>query len=151
MIYCCTNEECLWFGEGYTLPEACPRCGQALEVRREEELTGDEWCRLGLYWTESEPADEEKALACFRRSAGLGSGWGTCNLGLCMEQGIGTQADPRQAVWLYKQAVEMGSVAALCNLGVCLEQGIGTPEDPAGAAALYLAAAGTALPGASGC
>lgn len=121
--------------------DACPRCGQALKERWEEELTGDEWCRLGLYWTEEEPADDEKALACFRRSASLGSGWGTCNLGLCMEQGIGIQPDLRQAVWLYKQAVEMGSVAALCNLGVCLEQGIGTPQDPAGAASLYLAAA----------
>ena len=141
MIYGCTNEECRWFGEGDTLPQACPHCGQALEERDEKDLTGDEWCRLGLFWTEAEPPQEEKALACFRRSAGLGSGWGTCNLGLCMEQGIGIEADPRQAVWLYKQAVEMGSVAALCNLGVCVEQGIGIAEDPAAAAALYLAAA----------
>ena len=98
MIYSCTNEKCLWFGEGDTMPDACPRCGQAVKKRREEELTGDEWCHLGLYWTEAEPADDEKALACFRRSASLGSGWGTCNLGLCMEQGIGIQPDLRQAV-----------------------------------------------------
>lgn len=65
MIYSCTNEECLWFGEGDTLPDACPRCGQALKERWEEELTGDEWCRLGLYWTEEEPLMTRKRWPAF--------------------------------------------------------------------------------------
>ena len=83
-------------------------------------MTGDDWSALGVFWI-SRPDRKERGLACFRRSAGMGSGWGTCNLGICMEQGLGVEADPRQAFWLYQQAVEMGSLSAVCNLGVCYE------------------------------
>lgn len=60
----------------------------------EGEMTGDDWSALGVFWI-SRPDGKERGLACFRRSAGMGSGWGTCNLGICMEQGLGVEADPR--------------------------------------------------------
>lgn len=44
---------------------------------------------------------------CFRKAAYLGSAWGTCNLGICMEQGDGVERNPEQAFWLYSQAMEM--------------------------------------------
>ena len=122
MIYHCVKDDCRFWGEGDAVPQRCPQCGAPLVQAKEGELTGDAWSALGVFWVEQD-GHEARALECFRKSAQMGSGWGTCNLGLCMEQGIGVKADPRQAVWLYQQAVEMGSLSALCNLGVCYEDG----------------------------
>ena len=140
MLFHCTKEDCRFWGEGEVLPDACPRCGGALTAGDREKMSGDDWCALGVFWIEQDGA-EEKAVSCFRRAAQLGSGWGACNLGLCLEQGTGVEADPRQAVWLYQQAAEMGSLPALCNLAVCYEEGIGTPSDPHQAVELYRRAA----------
>lgn len=129
MLFHCTKGDCRFWGEGAAMPDACPRCGGALTAGERAKMSGDDWCALGVFWMEQDGA-EEKAVSCFRRAARLGSGWGACNLGLCLEQGTGIEADPRQAVWLYQQAAEMGSLPALCNLAVCYEEGIGTPSDP---------------------
>ena len=136
MIFRCSDQGCGYFGEGPRLPEFCPRCGKRMLQAAEGEMTGDDWSALGVFWI-SRPDGKERGLACFRRSAGMGSGWGTCNLGICMEQGLGVEADPRQAFWLYQQAVEMGSLSAVCNLGVCYEQGIGTTSDQKKAVELF--------------
>lgn len=140
MIFRCSDQGCGYFGEGPRLPEFCPRCGKRMLQAAEGEMTGDDWSALGVFWI-SRPDGKERGLACFRRSAGMGSGWGTCNLGICMEQGLGVEADPRQAFWLYQQAVEMGSLSAVCNLGVCYEQGIGTTSDQKKAVELFRRAA----------
>ena len=76
MIFRCSDQGCGYFGEGPRLQAA------------EGEMTGDDWSALGVFWI-SRPDGKERGLACFRRSAGMGSGWGTCNLGICMEQGLG--------------------------------------------------------------
>ena len=117
MLFHCTKGDCRFWGEGAAMPDACPRCGGALTAGERAKMSGDDWCALGVFWMEQDGA-EEKAVSCFRRAARLGSGWGACNLGLCLEQGTGIEADPRQAVWLYQQAAEMGSLPALCNLAV---------------------------------
>ena len=83
MIFHCVKEDCRFWGEGESLPERCPRCGGAVIPAQEQELTGDDWSALGVFWEEQD-GHEARALACFRRSAELGSGWGTCNLGLCL-------------------------------------------------------------------
>ena len=140
MIFRCSDQGCGYFGEGPRLPEFCPRCGKRMLQAAEGEMTGDDWSALGVFWI-SRPDGKERGLACFRRSAGMGSGWGTCHLGICMEQGLGVEADPRQAFWLYQQAVEMGSLSAVCNLGVCYEQGIGTTSDQKKAVELFRRAA----------
>lgn len=140
MIFRCSDQGCGYFGEGPRLPEFCPRCGKRMLQAAEGEMTGDDWSALGVFWI-SRPNGKERGLACFRRSAGMGSGWGTCNLGICMEQGLGVEAAPRQAFWLYQQAVEMGSLSAVCNLGVCYEQGIGTTSDQKKAVELFRRAA----------
>ena len=82
MIYHCMNDACRFWGEGETMPQACPRCGGPLACAQERELTGNDWSALGVFWVEQD-GHERRALECFRRSAELGSGWGTCNLGLC--------------------------------------------------------------------
>lgn len=115
MIFRCSDQGCGYFGEGPRLPEFCPRCGKRMLQAAEGEMTGDDWSALGVFWI-SRPDGKERGLACFRRSAGMGSGWGTCNLGICMEQGIGVEADPRQAFWLYQQAVEMGEPVGRCAI-----------------------------------
>ena len=140
MIYHCVKEDCRFWGEGEALPGRCPRCGGPLAQAEESEMGGDDWSALGVFWVEQDGC-EKRALECFRRAARMGSGWGVCNLGLCMEQGLGIEADPRQAIWLYEQAVEMGSLSALCNLGVCYEDGIGTLANPQKAAEYYHMAA----------
>ena len=118
MYFRCTEKECGSFIEDDQMPEGCPQCAGSMAQVEEHELSGDDWSALGVFWAGQRGGDG-KALNCFRKSASMGSSWGVCNLGLCMEQGTGIEADPRQAFWLYQQAVEMGSVSALCNLGVC--------------------------------
>ena len=140
MIYHCNNDGCNYWGEGEERLEHCPQCGGQLQEADEKKMSGDDWCALGIYWVEREDG-KERAYQYFRKAAQMGSAWGVCNLGLCMEQGIGVEADPRQAIWLYEQAAEMGSLAALCNLGVCYQSGIGTVEQPNRAAEVYEKAA----------
>ena len=137
MIFHCTDPECQWVEEGEAPSFECPLCGAGLAELDPGQMTGDNWCALGIYWVEREQADEARALAAFRKAAELGSGWGVSNLGWCMERGIGGEADPRQAVWLYAQAVELDYTPALCSLGVCYERGIGTPANPQRAVELY--------------
>ena len=93
MIYHCVKDDCRFWGEGDAVPQRCPQCGAPLVQAKEGELTGDAWSALGVFWVEQD-GHEARALECFRKSAQMGSGWGTCNLGLCMEQGIGVKADP---------------------------------------------------------
>ena len=124
----------------------CPFCGGEATTMREEELTGKEWTELGVSWLELEPPQDAAGLKCFRKAALLGDPWGICNLGWCMEEGIGTEADPRQAVWLYRQAAELGYTPALCHLGVCLETGNGTVAQPEEAVACYTQAAEDTIP-----
>ena len=128
MIYKCTNPSCGNLGEGDGLPASCPECGSPVKEIREEEMSGRDWSQLGGFWTRRRN-NEKRILACYRRAAAMGDVWGICNLGWCMEAGIGTEADPKQAVWLYEQAAETGYVPALCNLGVCYQEGIGIPRD----------------------
>ena len=90
MIYHCVKDDCRFWGEGDAVPQRCPQCGAPLVQAKEDELTGDAWSALGVFWVEQD-GHEARALECFRKSAQMGSGWGTCNLGLCMEQGIGTK------------------------------------------------------------
>ena len=118
MYFRCIELECRCCTEGEQLPERCPQCGKPMVEVEEKRLSGDDWSSLGIFWT-GKPNGQEKAVRYFRKSASMGSGWGTCNLGLCFEQGSGVKADAKQAVWLYEQAIEMGSVPAVCNLGVC--------------------------------
>ena len=135
MIYHCEDRTCNYWDEGEKLPERCPQCGRKLLRANEADMTGDDWTALGNTLWDAEASDKKRMVDCFRKAAYLGSAWGVCNLGICMEQGNGVEADPVQAFWLYQQAVEMGSLNAVCCLGVCYEHGIGTAPDAKQAAA----------------
>ena len=129
MIYHCEDYTCNYWDEGEKLPERCPQCGRKLLRANEADMTGDDWTALGNTLSDAEASDKKRMVDCFRKAAYLGSAWGVCNLGICMEQGNGVEADPVQAFWLYRQAVEMGSLNAVCCLGVCYQYGIGTAPD----------------------
>ncbi|MFR1040305.1 MAG: tetratricopeptide repeat protein [Clostridium sp.] len=129
MIYHCEDHTCNYWDEGEKLPERCPQCGRKLLRANEADMTGDDWTALGNTLWDAEASDKKRMVDCFRKAAYLGSAWGVCNLGICMEQGNGVEADPVQAFWLYQQAVEMGSLNAVCCLGVCYQYGIGTAPD----------------------
>ena len=137
MIYHCEDHTCNYWDEGEKLPERCPQCGRKLLRANEADMTGDDWTALGNTLWDAEASDKKRMVDCFRKAAYLGSAWGVCNLGICMEQGNGVEADPVQAFWLYRQAVEMGSLNAVCCLGVCYQYGIGTAPDAKQAAELY--------------
>ena len=147
MIYRCTQEECPCIVEQEERPECCPDCGHTMEPAEEAQLSGREWALRGSYWAEySAVRDEARVLSCFRRSAGMGDACGISNLGWCMENGVGFQADPRQAAWLYEQAALLDYVPAMCNFGFCLQQGIGVGPDPVRAAEWYRRAAEAGFP-----
>lgn len=112
MIYHCEDYTCNYWDEGEKLPERCPQCGRKLLRANEADMTGDDWTALGNTLSDAEASDKKRMVDCFRKAAYLGSAWGVCNLGICMEQGNGVEADPVQAFWLYRQAVEMGSLNA---------------------------------------
>ena len=141
MIYHCEDHTCNSWDEGEKLPERCPQCGRKLLRANEADMTGDDWTALGNTLWDAEASDKKRMVDCFRKAAYLGSAWGVCNLGICMEQGNGVEADPVQAFWLYQQAVEMGSLNAVCCLGMCYQYGIGTAPDAKQAAELYCKAA----------
>ena len=145
MIYRCSNKECDYITEQDEAPARCIVCGSTVEEKQEQELDGREWSLLGVYWLR-QGSDGERAVYCFRQAASKGNAWGICNLGWCMESGIGESRDYRQAAWLYEQAAELGYVPAICNLGVFYEEGLGVPKDEEKAAQLYREAADTGFP-----
>ena len=102
MIYRCTNPDCPCVIEQETRPACCPECGRTMAPVEEEALDGQQWVALGSFWAERGESGGARALTCFRRAAALGNVPGISNLGWCMENGVGTEADPRQAVWLYR-------------------------------------------------
>ena len=92
-------------------------------------MSGDDWANLGNFWMDQGDSGKKRMVECFRKAAYYGSALGACNLGICLEQGNGVEANPEEAFWLYQQAIEMGSLNAVCCVGVCYECGIGTAKD----------------------
>lgn len=145
MFYHCSSDKCNKIFEYANTPPLCPYCKHQLQSIDESELSGDDWCSLGVYWHDQEEDHAPKVIAYFRRAAALGSGWGVSNLAWCTEDGIGVARDMRQAFWLYKQAVELDYTPALCSLGVCYEQGNGVKKDPEKAVEYYTNSANRGL------
>lgn len=137
MIYRCI-EECGYIREGEAI-EYCPKCFGNMEERKEKDMTGEDWCQLGIFFSEEE--EVEKAFKCFAKAAKEGDALGVCNLGWCYEVGFGVECDEKQAVWLYEQAISLQYIPAYCNLGLCYENGIGVSTDLEMAAWCYQQAA----------
>ena len=93
MIYHCEDHTCNYWDEGEKLPERCPQCGRKLLRANETDMTGDDWTALGNTLWDAEASDKKRTVDCFRKAAYLGSAWGVYNLGICMEQGNGVEAD----------------------------------------------------------
>ena len=146
MIYRCTDPECSCVLEQAERPECCPDCGHTMEPAAEAALTGKDWTQLGNWWIEGPRRSDLRAYACFRRAAGMGDPCGISNLGWCLENGVGVEADLRQAAWLYEQAAELDHVPAMCNFGWCLQNGAGVGRDPVRAAEWYQLAAERTFP-----
>ena len=101
---------------------------QADAQAAEGEMTGDDWSALGVFWI-SRPDRKERGLACFRRSAGMGSGWGPATWASVWNRGSEWRPTPARLSGFISRPWRWGSLSAVCNLGVCCEQGIGTTSD----------------------
>ncbi|GBC20334.2 kinase-like domain-containing protein [Rhizophagus irregularis DAOM 181602=DAOM 197198] len=75
------------------------------------------------------------------RVADLGNLHGICNLGVCYENGIGTDIDEEKAFKLYQAAANLGYSYGVNNLGCCYNYGIGIDFDEETAFGLYQKAA----------
>ena len=62
MIYRCTGLDCgfLMEDEDGKVREACPVCGKPVKSQDESRLTGGDWSRLGIFWTEMSEEQETK-------------------------------------------------------------------------------------------
>ena len=128
-------------GESGEFP-VCPRCGSLMLTVPEENLTGEQWADLGVFWSRRE--DEEtgdRGLFCFQKAAEAGNACGMTNLAIYRENGWGVPKDLRTAAWLYEQAAEQGYVPAFYQLGRCFQYGLGRERDPEQAFHCYLTAA----------
>lgn len=70
-----------------------------------------------LMGSDGYPQDYDKAFFWEKKAAEQGIGRAQCNLGICYEQGWGTEKNVMQAEYWYKRAIEMGEKDALFNLG----------------------------------
>lgn len=52
------------------------------------------------------------------------------NYAICLEEGIGGEAQPSEALVWYTKAAEQGDAEAAASLARCYEQGVGTAKDP---------------------
>ena len=86
-------------------------------------------------------ADAEAAVACYRRAADAGEGWGQFNLGCALLYGIGVGRDRPAAFAWFTRAAAAGIAKASNMLGRFHEEGWDRPASRAAAAALYRQAA----------
>ena len=80
-------------------------------------------------------------MRLYTRSDKGGHSDGTCSLGECFLQGLGTKQDQAQAVRLFQKAAGKGNTRAAYLLAQCLEEGTGTARDLKQARELYQKAA----------
>lgn len=68
--------------------------------------------------------DLDTAFKWYQKAVDSGSKAACFNLGLCYENGFGTDKDPLKAFYLYKQAAESGIPQAEFNVAMCYKLGI---------------------------
>ena len=92
------------------------------------------------------PQDHTRAVALFKKGAGLGSVEAMASLAFHQHAGLGTPVDLPRALRGYTQAASAGHAIAMHNLARMYEIGEGTPRDLAAARRWYekAAAAGNA-------
>jgi len=72
----------------------------------------------------------ESAVQYLSTAARRGSAEGMAYLGVCMQEGVGTEANPEMACQLYRMAIRREPIAqAYASLGLATLQGIGCAED----------------------
>ncbi|CAC5414557.1 unnamed protein product [Mytilus coruscus] len=93
---------------------------------------------LGVYYTEEETQDLEKAVSLFQAAADQNDPEAQYFLGVCYENGWGVEVNECKSAELYSQAASSGHDGALYSLGVFYELAIGgLPEDKARAIELF--------------
>ncbi|VDI35481.1 Hypothetical predicted protein [Mytilus galloprovincialis] len=97
---------------------------------------------LGVYYTEEETQDLEKAVSLFKAAADQNDPEAQYFLGVCYENGWGVEVNECKSAELYSQAASSGHDGALYSLGVFYELAVGgLPEDKASAIELFKKAA----------
>lgn len=93
---------------------------------------------LGVYYTEEETQDLDKAVAFFKAAADQNDPEAQYFLGICYEEGWGVEINTSKSAELYGQSASTGHDGALYNLGVFNELGLGgLPKDRVQAIQLY--------------
>lgn len=93
---------------------------------------------LGVYYTEEETQDLEKAVSLFQAAADQNDPEAQYFLGVCYENGWGVEVNECKSAELYSQAASSGHDGSLYSLGVFYELAIGgLPEDKASAIELF--------------
>ena len=89
--------------------------------------------RLGRFYSSLSPTDypnaETRAFELFKQAADKGNSEAMCALGLCYENGQGTQVSFQKAYEMYRAASEKGSGYGSYLLGVCYLDGIYVDPD----------------------
>ena len=70
-----------------------------------------------------------RAFELFQESARLGYLPAVCDLGVCYENGQGTEKDLDRAIQCYRHAAEEGYAQGQCNLGAMYYFGVGVEKD----------------------
>jgi TPR repeat protein len=102
---------------------------KAMSMAEEAERLGDTevFLHLGEAYirTGNMEGHNEKAFECFRRAAMNHVPAAYAELGICFENGIGTDENLKEASSCFKKAAEGGSLLGMTHYGLCLTQGSG--------------------------
>ena len=103
-----------------------------------------------IYGTGKGIAQDQQAVAWFRKGADQGDAPAQYSLGLLYDNGSGVAQDYAQAAKWYRKAAEQGHASAQYNLGNMYRNGYGVPQDYAQAVKWYRKAADQGHAGALG-
>lgn len=73
--------------------------------------------------------DMRRAYELYKSAAALGHPGALCNLGTCLQRGLGCAGNPAAAAAAYREAAAAGSIPARLNLGLCYLRGEGIRRD----------------------
>ncbi len=73
--------------------------------------------------------DMRRAYELYKSAAALGHPGALCNLGYCLQRGLGCTGDAASAAAAYREAAAAGNIPARLNLGLCYLRGEGIRRD----------------------
>lgn len=126
----------------YLKGEGCIEKNVPLAIELLQKAAANGLCQaqthLGVYYTEEETQDLEKAVSFFKAAAEQNEPEAQYFLGVCYEEGLGVEVNECKSAELYSKAASSGHDGAMYNLGVFHELALGgLPEDKVSALIMY--------------